>query len=163
MIRLFTRAAVTACIVLVASSIQASDSAVSEPAPESAVQLYVPPEFTPSSGDFYPQSAARRLLQGAVGIEFQIDAQGRAQNLQQTYADNSEFAEKTQAFLKSGQFKVSDDWGQTSGPDLRFVVEVQFSLARGSDCEKKPPRVADTEVLVVCKVLVSRRERRLNS
>lgn len=81
MIRLLTRAAATACIVLIASSIQASDSAVSAPISESAAQLYVPPDFTPSSGDFYPQSASRRLAQGAVGMEFQIDAQGRAQNL----------------------------------------------------------------------------------
>lgn len=55
------------------------------------------------------------------------------------------------------------DWGQTAGSDLLFVVEVQFSISRDGACEKKPPRVADTEVLVICKVLASRRDRRLNS
>jgi len=140
------------------SGVSASDSDPEVPAGAPPYQL---PDFVASPGDFYPESAARRLLQGAVGIEFQIDAEGHVQELQPTYTDNPDFSEKAQEYLKKGRFRTVDGWEQAGGPELKFVVEVQFSVVRdGSTCEKKPPRVADTEVLVVCRQLVSRRNSR---
>lgn len=158
MTKSFLRVIATFCMALGVSGVSASDAEVPAGAP--LLQL---PDFVASPGDFYPESAARRLLQGAVGIEFQIDAQGHVEALQPTYTDHPDFSEKAQEFLKIGRFRTSDDWEQAGGPGLRFVVEVQFSVARnGAACEKKPPRVADTEVLVVCRQLVSRRDRRLS-
>ena len=44
--------------------------------------------------------------------------------------------------------------------EVHFVVEVQFSIARGDDsCTKKPPHVADMEVVMVCRVQAKRRSR----
>jgi hypothetical protein len=158
----FVRGVAVFCAALGVCSIGVSDEAVPDTAPESLAALDQLPEFTPSSGDFYPESAARRLLQGAVGVELQIDAQGQAQILQQTYTNHPDFADKAEAFLKSGRFQTSDEWVQSGGPEVTFLVEVQFSVARNGDaCEQKPPRVADVEVLVVCRKLVSRRDRSL--
>lgn len=131
----------------------------SDAAPSGWMQL---PDFVPSSDDFYPPSAASRLTQGSVGIEFQIDDQGRAQILSQTFADEPVFAPSATDYLTKGRFRTSPEWVQAGGPGLRFVVEVQFSIGRdGSLCDKKPPHVADTEVLVVCHSLPSRRRGRL--
>jgi len=157
----FLRRMATLWITLAVSVASASDPAPAVPA---AAALYQLPDFDASPGDFYPEFASRRLLQGAVGIEFQIDAEGHVQALQPTYGDNPDFAEKAQEFLKKGRFRPVAGWEQAGGPEIKFVVEVQFSMVRdGYTCDKKPPRVADTEVLVVCKQLVSRRNnRRLN-
>ena len=120
------------------------------------------PGFVPSSEDLYPAAAARKLMQGSVGIELQIDEQGRARILSQTFADAPEFAESAPEVLKRGHFKVPEDWAQSSGPDQRFVVEVQFIIARGdAPCAKKPPHVADTDVVLVCRVQPTRRKSRL--
>jgi len=145
-------------ITLALSGVSASES---DPVVPAGASLYQLPDFEAAAGDFYPQSAARRLLQGAVGIEFQIDAKGQVQNLQPTYTDNADFSEKAQEYLKQGRFRTVAGWEQAGGSEIKFVVEIQFSVVRdGSICEKKPPRVADTEVLVVCRQLVSRRNTR---
>jgi hypothetical protein len=155
------RGIATLFMALAVSGVSASDP---DPAVPAAAPLYQLPHFDASPGDFYPDSAARRLLQGAVGIEFQIDAEGHVQNLQQTYTNYPDFSEKAQEYLKKGQFRTVEGWEQAGGPELKFVVEVQFSVVReGTTCDKKPPRVADIEVLAVCRWLVSRRNtRRLN-
>jgi hypothetical protein len=120
------------------------------------------PDFVPSAGDFYPPSAASRLTQGAVGFELQIDHEGHAQILSQTFTDHPDFAPSATEYLTKGRFRVSPEWVQAGGPGLRFAVEVQFSIARdGGSCDKKPPHVADTEVLVVCRPLPPRRRGRL--
>ena len=120
------------------------------------------PAFTPSSEDLYPAAAARKLLQGSVGVEFRIDAQGRAQILSQTFIDAPEFAENASEVLKRGSFRVPGDWVQSGGPDARFVVEVQFNIARGdAPCVKRPPHVVDTEVVLVCWLQPNRRKSRL--
>jgi TonB family protein len=151
----------TLWMTVAVTAVSASDS---DPPAPAAAPLYQLPHFDAVPGDFYPDSAARRLLQGSVGIEFQIDAEGHVQNLQQTYANYPDFSEKAQEYLKKGRFQTVAGWEQAGGPELKFVVEIQFSVVReGSTCEKKPPRVADTEVLAVCRWLVSRRNsRRLN-
>jgi hypothetical protein len=154
----FLRGIATLCIALGVTGVSASDS---DPEGAGGPRLYQLPDFVASPGNFYPESAARRLLQGAVGIEFQIDAEGHVQALQPRYTDNPDFAEKAQEYLKQGRFRTVDGWEQGGGPELTFVVEVQFSVVRdGPICEKKPPRVADIEVLVVCKQLVPRRNNR---
>ena len=161
MTRPLARATAMAFLALGALSVYADDSAVSadDTAATSWMQL---PDFVPSSGDFYPPSAASKLMQGSVGIEFQIDEQGRAQILSQTFADHSDFAPRAADYLTKGRFRISPEWVQAGGPGLKFVVEVQFSLARGGgSCDKKPPHVADTEVLVVCRSLPTRRGGRL--
>ncbi len=120
------------------------------------------PGFVPSGEDLYPAAAARKLLQGSVGVEVQIDGEGRAQILSQTFVDAPEVAESAAEVLKRGHFKVPEDWAQSGGPDERFVVEVQFTIARGdAPCAKKPPHVADTEVVLVCRLQPSRRKSRL--
>lgn len=120
------------------------------------------PGFVAPSEDLYPAAAARKLLQGSVGVEFQIDGEGRAQILSQTFVDAPEFAENASEVLKRGRFKVPEDWAQSGGPDQRFVVEVQFTIARGdAPCARKPPHVADTEVVLVCRVQPIRRKNRL--
>jgi len=156
--RLFLRGIATLSMALAVSGVSASDSDSAVPA---AAPVYLLPDFVASSDDFYPESAARRLLQGAVGIEFQIDAKGHVQQLQPTYTDNADFSAKAQEYLKQGRFRTVDGWEQAGGPEIKFVVEIQFSIVRdGATCDKKPPRVADTEVLVVCRQLVSRRNSR---
>jgi hypothetical protein len=163
MTRPFACAIAMAFLALGSPSVYADDSAVPAAAETSAATpVFSLPAFVPASGDFYPPSAASKLQQGSVGIEFQIDDQGRAQILAQTFADDPEFAPNAADFLTKGHFRISPEWVQSGGPGLRFTVEVQFSVARGGDsCEKKPPHVADTEVLVVCRSLPSRRGRRL--
>lgn len=142
------------------SGISGADSAVADSAAIAAMLAL--PDFVPAAGDFYPSSAASNLLQGSVGFELRIDAQGRAQILAQTFADDPDFAPKAADFLTKGHFRISPEWVQSGGPGLRFAVEVQFLVARGGDaCEKKPPHVADTDVLVVCRSLPSRRRGRL--
>jgi hypothetical protein len=170
MTRPLARATAMAFLALGSLSVYADDSAVSaesaapdvsadDTAASSWMQL---PDFLPSSGDFYPPSAASKLMQGSVGIEFQIDEQGRAQILSQTFTDHADFAPNAANYLTRGRFRVSPEWVQSGGPGLKFVVEVQFSLARGGgSCDKKPPHVADTEVLVVCRALPARRGGRL--
>lgn len=162
MANLFMRGVATFCVALGVCGVGVSEPAVPGATSESAVAPIQLPAFIPSSGDFYPESAARRLLQGAVGVELQIDAEGQAELLRQTYTSHPDFADKAEAFLKSGRFRTSDEWVQSGGPGVTFLVEVQFSVARGSNvCDKKPPRVADVAVLVVCRMLVSRRDRGL--
>jgi len=120
------------------------------------------PGFVPSSEDLYPAAAARKLMQGSVGVELQIDDQGRAQILSQTFSDAPEFAESAAEVLKRGHFKVPEGWTQSGGAEQRFLVEVQFIIARGDEpCAKKPPHVADTEVVLVCRVQPTRRKSRL--
>jgi hypothetical protein len=161
MTRPFAWATAMAFLALGSLSVYADDSAVPAAA-EAPAALFALPDFVPAAGDFYPSSAASRLQQGSVGIEFQIDEQGRAQILAQSFADDPQFAPKAAEFLTKGHFRITPEWVQSGGPGLRFTVEVQFSVARGGDsCEKKPPHVADTEVLVVCRSLPSRRGRRL--
>jgi hypothetical protein len=156
MTRPLARATAMAFLALAALSVYADDSGVT---PDSWMRL---PGFLQPSGDFYPSSAAGKLMQGSVGLEFQIDEQGHAQILAQSFADHSEFGSKAADFLTKGTFRISPDWVQAGGPGLRFAVEVQFSLARnGGSCDKKPPRVADTEVFVVCRSLPTRRGGRL--
>lgn len=165
MTRPLARATAMAFLALCSLSVYADDSAVSESPPEGegAVSSWMQlPNFVPSSGDFYPSSAASKLLQGSVGIEFQIDDQGRVQILSQTFADHPDFAPNAADYLTKGRFRISPEWVQSGGPGLKFVVEVQFSLVRGGgSCDKKPPHVADTEVLVVCRPLPARRGGRL--
>lgn len=156
MTRPLARATAMAFLALGALSVYADDSGSTS---EGWMKL---PNFVQPSGDFYPSSAASKLMQGSVGIEFQVDGQGRAQILAQSFADHPDFASKAADFLTKGSFRVSPEWVQSGGPGLRFAVEVQFSLARnGGSCDKKPPRNADIEVLVVCRSLPTRRERRL--
>ena len=170
MTRSLARATAMAFLALGSLSVYADDSAVSAespapvvPADDTAASSWMQlPNFQPSSGDFYPSSAASKLMQGSVGIEFQIDEQGRAQILSQTFADHPDFAPGAAEYLTKGRFRISPEWIQSGGPGLKFVVEVQFSLSRGGgSCDKKPPHVADTEVLVVCRALPTRRSGRL--
>lgn len=120
------------------------------------------PGFVAPSEDLYPAAAARKLMQGSVGIELQIDDQGRARILSQTFSDAPEFAENASEVLTRGRFKVPEGWAQSGGPEQRFLVEVQFIIARGdAPCAKKPPHVADTEVVLVCRVQPTRRKSRL--
>ena len=157
MTRPFAWATAMAFLALGSLSVYAADSEV--PATAGEVGL---PQFVASGGDFYPASAARKLMQGSVGVEVQIDDQGRAQVLEQTFADHPDFGASAAEFLKSGRFQVSPDWVQSGGPDQRFVVEIQFSVARGgASCVKRPPHVADTEIIVVCHSLPTRRGGRL--
>jgi hypothetical protein len=163
MTRPFGWATAMAFLALASLSVYAADPEVPDasgvPAASGVVQL---PDFVPSDEDFYPASAARKLLQGSVGFELQIDDQGRVQLLSQTFADHPDFAPDAAGFLKSGRFRVAPGWVQSGGPDQRFVVEVQFSVARGGgSCTKRPPHVADTEVFVVCRSLPNRRGGRL--
>jgi hypothetical protein len=158
MTRPLARATAMAFLALGSLSVYASDSEVSD-VPAAAYELPLP-KFVASDADFYPASAARKMMQGSVGLEFQIDDQGRAQVMGQTFADSPDFAPSAQEFLKQGRFRVPDDWVQSGGPDVRFVVEVQFSIARGEDsCAKKPPHVADMEIVMVCRVQAKRRTR----
>ncbi len=120
------------------------------------------PGFVSSGDDLYPAAAARRMLQGSVGLELQIDGEGRARILSQTFVDAPVFAENAAEVLKRGHFKVPEDWAQSGGPEQRFVVEVQFTIARGdAPCARKPPHVADTQVVLVCRLQPSRRKNRL--
>jgi TonB family protein len=120
------------------------------------------PRFTQSSEDLYPAAASRKLLQGSVGVEFQVDANGHAQVVSQTFIDAPEFAESASEVLKRGHFDVPSDWVIAGGPAQHFVMEVQFTIARGdSPCTKKPPHVADTEVVLVCWQQPTRRKTRL--
>ena len=152
-----------AFLALSSLSVYADDSAVPAPSEVPATGGWVPlPAFVASAEDFYPAAAGRKLLQGSVGLEVQVDAQGRVEILSQTFADHADFASGATQFLKSGHFRVSSDWVQSGGSDQRFVVEVQFSVARaGADCTKRPPRVADTDILVVCRSLPTRKTGRL--
>jgi len=156
MFRPLARVTAMAFLALGSLSVYADDSGVTS---DSWMQL---PGFSQPAGDFYPSSAAGKLMQGSVGLEFQIDEKGHAQILAQSFADHSDFASKAADFLTKGTFRVSPEWVQAGGPGLKFAVEVQFLLARNGDsCDKKPPRVADTEVLVVCRSLPTRRGGRL--
>jgi hypothetical protein len=121
------------------------------------------PRFVPAGEDeFYPDAAARKLLQGAAGVDFMIDAKGRAQVLGQRFADNPEFGAKASEFIERGRFNVPDGWEQAGGTEQRFFLEVQFSITRGGDsCARKPPRLADSAIVTICKVQVSRRSGRL--
>src|SRR5262249_42575645 len=78
------------------------------------------PEFVPSGANFYPESAARKLLQGSVGVEFQIDGGGRAQILGQTFVDDPDFAASASELLKQGHFKIPADWVESGGSSPRF-------------------------------------------
>jgi hypothetical protein len=164
MTRPFAWAVATMFLAFGSLGVYATDSDVQGSPPEglspvAAVQL---PEFVPSSDDLYPEAAARKLMQGAAGVELQIDAEGQVQIVAQTFADNPDFAANAAEFLKRGRFRVPGDWLQSGGPGAHFVVEVQFSLARGgAACTPKPPRVADTPVLTVCRSIASRRGGRL--
>lgn len=170
MTRPLARATAMAFLALGALSVYADDSGITSDSAASAASAATEagasswmqlPNFTQPAGDFYPSSAASKLVQGSAGIEFQIDEQGHAQILAQTFTDHPDFALKAAEFLTKGRFRVAPEWVQSGGPGLRFAVEVQFSLSRGDDaCDKKPPRVADTEVLVVCRSLPNRRSGR---
>jgi len=152
-----------AFLALGSLSVYADDSGVPAASEVPAASGWVPlPDFVASAEDFYPAAAARKLLQGSVGLEVQIDGQGRVQIVSQTFADHPDFAAGAAQFLKSGHFRVSPEWLQSGGSDQRFVVEVQFSVARAAgSCTKRPPRVADTDVLVVCRSLPIRKTGRL--
>jgi hypothetical protein len=157
MTRPFARPIAIAFLALGSLSVYAADSETAPAAGE--VRL---PDFVPSGDDFYPSSAARKLQQGSVGIELQIDDKGRVQILAQAFADQPDFAASATEFLQHGRFEVSPDWVQSGGPEQRFVVEIQFSIARGGgSCVKKPPHVPDTEVIVVCRLQPTRRGGRL--
>ena len=159
MTRPFAWATAMAFLALGSLSVYADADSESAPAATVFVQL---PDFDPSADDFYPAAAARKLVQGSVGVEFQIDDQGRAQELAQTFTDHPDFAPSAAEFLKKGRFRVSPDWAQSGNATVRFVVEVQFSVARGgTSCAKRPPHVADTEIFVVCRSLPTRRGGRL--
>ena len=120
------------------------------------------PRFMPSSEELYPAAASRKFLQGSAGIEFQIDAEGRAQILSQIFVDAPEFGESASEVLKRGRFDVPADWVTAGGPAQHFVIEVQFNITRrDAPCTKRPPHVADTEVISVCWQQPSRRRNRL--
>jgi hypothetical protein len=166
MIRPFAWAVATVLLAFGSPGVYAGDSDSdvqgSSPGDAAAVVPLQLPQFVPSGDDFYPESAARKLAQGAAGFEIQIDAEGHAQIVSETFADNPDFGTSAAEFLKRGRFRIPEDWLQSGGPGAHFVLEVQFSLARGSaTCTPKPPRVADTEVLTVCRTIVSRRGGRL--
>ena len=156
MTRPFAWATAMAFLALGSLSVYASDSEEPLP-PVPELQL---PRFVPAGDDFYPASAVRNLTQGSVGVEFQIDDQGRVQDLAPTFADNADFATSATEFLTKGRFKIPADWVQNGGPGYRFFLEVQFSIARGdAGCAKKPPRVVDTAVVTVCRVQPKRKTR----
>jgi hypothetical protein len=156
MTRPFAWATAMAFLALGLPSVYASD--VVEPLPP-VPELHLP-QFVPAGADFYPASAARSLTQGSVGVEFQIDAQGRVQDLAATFADSGDFATSATEYLTRGRFRIPADWVHNGGPGRRFFLEVQFSIARGyADCAKKPPRVADSDILTVCRVQPKRKSR----
>ena len=158
MTRPLARATAMAFLALGSLSVYAGDSEVSA-VPAAGFELHLP-KFVASDADFYPASAARKMMQGSVGVELQIDDQGRAQVVGQTFADHPDFAPNAQEFLKQGHFRIPEDWAQSGGPEVHFVVEVQFLIARNDDdCAKKPPHVADMEVVMVCRVQAKRRTR----
>lgn len=161
MTRPFARAIATAFLALGSMSVYAADEAASQELLPAAADVRLP-DFTAAAEDFYPASAARKLQQGSAGVEFRIDAQGHVEILAQPYADDPDFAASAAEFLKRGRFRVTDDWVQSGGTQLRFAVEIQFSLTRGGiQCAPKPPRVADTQVITVCRAQPSRRSGRL--
>jgi hypothetical protein len=148
----------TAMAFLARGSLSVYASDVDEPLPP-VPELHLP-QFEPASIDFYPASAARSLTQGSVGVEFQIDDRGRVQDLAATFADNGDFATSATAYLTQGKFRIPADWVQNGGPGRRFFLEVQFSIARGdASCAKKPPRIADSDILTVCRVQPKRKSR----
>jgi hypothetical protein len=140
----------------------ASDSAAAADSAAPAVLEIRLPDFAPVVGDFFPDSAARKLMQGSAGMEFQIDGEGHVQIMGETFADQPDFAASAAEFLKKGRFRVGSNWVEIGGPTVRFYAEIQFVISRGgSDCAKKPPRTPDTEVIVVCRSQPSRRSGRL--
>jgi TonB family protein len=166
MTRPIPMAVATAVLALGSLCVYAADSeGQSETAETESKYAYhdvVLPRFTPSSEELYPAAASRKLLQGSVGVEFQIDAEGRARVLSQTFVDAPEFAASASEVLERGRFDVPADWVKAGGPAQHFVIEVQFNIARGdAPCTKRPPHVADTEVISVCWQQPTRRRSRL--
>lgn len=161
MTRPFAWTFATAFLALGSMSVYAADEGPSQELLPAAADVRLP-DFTAAAEDFYPVSAARKLQQGSAGVEFRIDAQGHAEILAQPYADDPDFAASAAEFLKHGSFRVTDEWVQSGGTQLRFAVEIQFAVARGgTQCVPRPPRVADTQVLTVCRLQPSRRSGRL--
>jgi hypothetical protein len=156
MTRPFAWATAMAFLALGSLSVYASDT--DEPLPPvPELQL---PQFVAAGDDFYPASAVRNLTQGSVGVEFQIDDKGHVQDLAATFADNADFATSATEYLSKGRFRIPEDWVQNGGPGYRFAVEVQFLIGRGdAGCARKPPRIADTAVVTVCRMQPRRKTR----
>jgi hypothetical protein len=109
--------------------------------------------MTAATRNQYPMRAKARSEQGAVDVEFSLDARGHPRDLRTTYADADALSTPTSDFLSSLVFRVPADW-ETSGAAMqRFTFEAQYSLVtRGQPCPPPaaPTRIAGATLVLVC-------------
>jgi hypothetical protein len=103
--------------------------------------------------DLYPAAAQRLNQQGAVDLEFRIDASGHAQEVKELYSAYPSLAATARRMLTGGTFQVPPDWSSSSSASVRFVTEYQFVLvAPPAHCPapEAAARVAGAHVAVIC-------------
>lgn len=123
----------------------------SVPSDRSPSGLVKMPHFLPSDNDYYPDIARRRSETGVVDLEYSIDGKGRARDVQELYAATHDLGAGARLMLTEQRFHPSPGWEDKGYQNLRFTVEVHYSLARrGSGCEELPTRVPDAELVVIC-------------
>lgn len=103
----------------------------------------------------YTEKALRERQSGVVDVSFNIDGQGNAQNIEETYTDGPDLGDNVHEFIKMGRFKIPADWIATKSTDLRFTMEFQFALSnirKGIECPKSrsAPRVKNIVAIMVC-------------
>jgi TonB family protein len=124
---------------------------------EAAVGLLKMPAPRISNLDRYPETALRRGEQGVVDLEFSIDSKGHTREIHETYSDSNAFGAAAQELVRDTTYQVKPGWEESGYQKLRFPIEVQFSIAKGSSScprEEAPPRIPEAEVWRVCSTLV---------
>ena len=104
------------------------------------------PPFKAANIDYYPAQAKRLGLTGRVGLQFSIDAQGRAQNIVILDFAGRVLDDHAKTILSKGHFDVPSDWGSTGGPNRRYTWGVIYEL---TNKPKVLPFPDDRPVMVI--------------
>ena len=108
--------------------------------------------------DLYPETAQERNERGVVDIEFNVDGNGHAVNVRQTYAAFPDLGNRIPTYLKRAVFKVPSNWEASGYATAVFNMEFQFGIAASPlACgDGIPARVPGADVVVVCTTGVRR-------
>ena len=100
----------------------------------------------------YPPDAQRRGIQGIVDLSFNIDNEGRVRQLRLTSSGDGSLDVAAKDYVQALQYQLPSDWQARGYADLRFDIELQFSLAEaGKRCPAgTDPHLPQAEVVTIC-------------
>lgn len=107
-----------------------------------AARPKLPPARSIDAVLYYPAEARRLGREGRVELEFNIDADGRADHVAVLLADDKALAGDARTLLSAVRFDVPSDWRASGLEALRYRLGMVYCLPPSGQSEQFPEPVS---------------------